>query len=281
MYIFKKNDHLYDWISNVIDNQLYFGPFPSQEMKNKLFENKFDLLVNLTEKNDINIHLKQVNPPPGIDQVKIKTIDYPIRDNSYPNNAIEYCIIIYNIFKELLSGKKIYVYCMAGHGRSSTVCTSIISCMFGYNLDTALDIISKAHNSRIVLREKWLKRKYPMNYFQYMFLVKMHKDIFFDIDNKWITNGEFYGKILQTDKVNDYENIDSGNIKDLVIKDPKNSFFILYNYFFDKISKNKELNYKIQLTYLRKIIIINCDNYDVCKVYGDVLKCIREYFQQN
>ena len=48
MYLFKETDHIYDWISCLNEN-IYFGPFPNQLMIDRLQDEKFDLIVNLTQ----------------------------------------------------------------------------------------------------------------------------------------------------------------------------------------------------------------------------------------
>jgi hypothetical protein len=265
MYNFKRDDRLLDWISNLINDKLYFGPCPSQAMINQLFENNFNLIINLMEIGECNKHSQKILPPPGIVQSTIETLYYPIKDRIIPENSIDYCILIYKICSELDKNKKIYINCMGGHGRSSTVCTSVICCLFGYDLNTSIDMITKSHNSRIVLRERWCKRKYPMNYNQYMFLVKIHRNIFVDIEKNNLKLFSNEPEILR--------NISINELKDKSILEIST---ILYNIFTMKLSKNIELNYKTQLTFFRKIIIVNCDNIVLCKIYTEVLKYIRK-----
>jgi len=52
MYSFKLEDNIYDWISCIENNRLYFGPFPNQLMIDRLLEEKFNLIVNLTMENE-------------------------------------------------------------------------------------------------------------------------------------------------------------------------------------------------------------------------------------
>jgi hypothetical protein len=60
MYSFKLNDQLYDWISCIEENRLYFGPYPTQLMIDKMMEEKFDVIVNLTME-DENIYTENID----------------------------------------------------------------------------------------------------------------------------------------------------------------------------------------------------------------------------
>ena len=53
---FKKNNYLYDWISCVIPNRLYFGSQPNEHMLEQIKEKGFTVIVNVKEDG------KQINP---------------------------------------------------------------------------------------------------------------------------------------------------------------------------------------------------------------------------
>jgi predicted ribonuclease YlaK len=43
----KDKTKIYDWISCLVKDKIYFGPFPNQLMIDTLIEEKFDLIINL------------------------------------------------------------------------------------------------------------------------------------------------------------------------------------------------------------------------------------------
>ena len=107
---FKKNSYLYDWISRINDN-IYFGPIPNEYLYEQLCENSFTLIVNLTENEIYN---------------SIKTIHFPIIDNSIPEDSLQYSSFIYQLKKHFENGEKMYIHCRAGHSRSSMVIVSLL-----------------------------------------------------------------------------------------------------------------------------------------------------------
>jgi hypothetical protein len=130
----------------------------------------------------------------------------------------------------------------------------------------SIDMVTAAHNNRKNLREKWKKKKHPLHYSQYSFLIKIHKNLYINLDG-----GSYYNWLAIDDLLKNNLN-EMGNC---------NYYYILYKYFLDKFTKNKELSFRMQLTYLRKFIVINCDNIDLCRTYTDVLKCLRTSLQTN
>ena len=84
MYLFKENDIVYNWISCLIPDRIYFGPFPNQLLIDRLLDEKFDLIVNLTCEdeiiyNDITNITNKDNIVYNI--TKKNYLNFPIKDN--------------------------------------------------------------------------------------------------------------------------------------------------------------------------------------------------------
>jgi hypothetical protein len=250
MYVFKETDVISEWISTFIEDRLYFGPYPNQLMLEKLLELGIDLFVDLTTPGEIE-HTYKVDAD--------KYLSYPIEDNGCPSDIIDYCVFINKIYKSVCNGKRIYINCRGGHSRSSMVVVSL-NCMRNHDVNISIDMVTEAHNDRKILRDKWKRKKHPLHYNQFSFLIKIHRNLFVNINGcefySWLSIDEKLKKVLQEEK---------GNVH-----------YILYNYFSEKFFKNKELNFRLQLTYLRKFIIVECDDIDLCRNYVDILRCIRE-----
>lgn len=273
MYIFKNEDSIYDWISCLIKDKIYFGPYPNQLMIDRLIQEKFDLIIDLTKIGEENSY--------DTNSKYFSYFNYGIEDNSYPENSIEYCSFITNLKYSFYAGSKIYIHCRGGHGRSSMACISLLCSIFDYDLKTSIEFVSKCHNDRIVLRTKWKKKKSPFNYLQFLFLKKIHKNIYLNL-NKC---NKYYNWLSINQEKFHYKNNEYSNFYDFlenfVDTDEKMSetdkFLIFYEYFVDKINKNKEIKNKLELTYLRKIIINDFEeNPKNSKLYSDIINNVRD-----
>ena len=193
VYEFRDNNELYDWIS-VLDKNIYFGPYPSQCMIERLLQNKFDLIVDLTEgKRSYELENEQY-------------FTFPIKDNSFPKNIFDYCNFISSLAKIYKTGKKIYIHCMGGHGRSSMISISLF-CKLGSNLTSAIKTVTLAHNKRVNIRERWKKCSTSINYSQFLFLTRVHKNIYINVDGN-----KYYGWLSFYDSKPLYEFLMSDNI---------------------------------------------------------------------
>jgi hypothetical protein len=103
-------------------------------------------------------------------------------------------------------------------------------CALDYQLNEAIDLVYKSHNDRVVLRSKWKVKKSPINYGQFSFLTKIHKNIYVD-------STRYYNWLLIP-------------IPEHLSSTTEN----LYEYFNLKITENKDLYLRFQLTYLRKFM---------------------------
>lgn len=278
MYSFKKEDSIYDWISCLVKDKIYFGPFPNQNMIDKMEKENFDIIVNLTMDNENIFQHEDSLEEKNIEIYKIPKhmyISYQIKDNDIPNCPLTYSSFISKLFSLYKQDKKIYIHCRGGHGRSGMVSVSLLLNIYpNKNIKEIIDTVNKSHIDRIILRSKWKKKQAPFNYTQYVFLLRVHKNIYINNNNK------YYGWLIFNEPFI-YKNTKFYNVYDFFIDDKidheeKTSF--LNTYFSEKISSNKDIEYKLHLTYLKKIILTDCDNSDFCNVYSNILYSIRDSY---
>jgi len=272
MYIFEKDQNALDWISCLIPERLYFGPYPNQLMVDQMItQHHFNIIVNLTCDNEEKEYiLNDVNDVNDVNDEKeskyIKYIHFPIKDNEIPNCIHSYCNFIFFLKNEIENGNKIYIHCRGGHGRSSMVCVSVYMVIFMTDLKSSIEYVSKAHNERIVLREKWKKCKFPFNSKQYSFLSKIHKNIYISV--KYYN--KYYNWLYFYDFINYFK----------TTKNNKNDED--YSYFFiKKIKGNREFEFKLFLTYMKNFVLTDCLDKDITYAYEKGLKKSREILFYN
>ena len=105
MFLFEEEDSLYDWISCVIPDRFYFGPFPNQRMMNRLIREGFTLIINLTYPTEQELY-HIVPSPPGFPLRPVHTLHFPIPDHSPPESAESYCEFITTVKHHLLNRQK-------------------------------------------------------------------------------------------------------------------------------------------------------------------------------
>jgi len=271
MYSFKQEDNIYDWISCLDSNRLYFGPFPNQIMIDKLLEEKFDIIVNLTMENETVFSMEDSS----YKIPKSKYIHYPIIDNDIPQCSVSYCSFITKLKKLYEEGMKIYIHCRGGHGRSGMVSTSLLIVLKPEkSIKEIIEDVNNSHTSRIILRDKWKSKTTPFNYSQCSFLMKVHKNIYINIQNKYYSWLIFNEKIEYNDQK--FYNIYDFFINNKITQTEKEEF--LRTYFNNKVLSNKETQYKLRLTYLKRIVLTDSSNKDFCNLYSKNLYDIRESF---
>ena len=259
---FTSDDNLYDWISVLVPDRLYYGSFPNQAMMNQLVKEKFDVIVNLTRDGEEDLY-RIIPSPPGFPiQQEIEYIHYPIDDNQGPDDYDDYCSFITWIKYRYFDKKKIYIHCRGGHGRSSMVSVSVMYTISPIEFHEAIRHVNESHNSRVNLRNKWRKRKSPFNTIQYYFLTKMHKNIYVTIAYPT----KYYGwlfcdiddDVLPTNDMNDTNNFDT--------------FMSLYHFFHKKL---EPFVYKMKYTYLKKFVLVDASE-SFRRMYCNVILKVRE-----
>lgn len=162
----------------------YFGAFPTQEEVGELYELGVRVYVNLTEIGEDGIGTYEVPED-------CARIHYPIPDKREPSDWETFAKFILKLCARMRAGESIFVHCRAGHGRSSTVCTSIL-CQLDLTLhpETAIAQVSEAHAKRAGLNLKWKRMMNPLSRIQQIFIYKFFATIYV---NKAYQTGVYTG----------------------------------------------------------------------------------------
>ena len=273
MFIFSEEDYLYDWISCLYDKRLYFGPFPNQMMADQLVLEGFNVIVNLTMPNEEPIYVLPYF---------IHYYCLPIQDNSYPICHISYCKLISRLKMDFCSGKKIYIHCRGGHGRSSMTSVSLIANLFSYDLRRSIEYVNESHNQREVLRNKWRKRRSPFNYEQFIFLTKMHKNIYLNLNHP----NKYYHWLLPS--LNEpvpyitawccpskrlYRNIYELCNDPTIFYDDK--FCSMFSFLYKRL---EPLTFKLKITYMKQFVVTDSNSPLFNELFDSVVRMIRDIY---
>lgn len=118
-----------EFSSPLIFNQLRFGKYPTQEQVDLLKEDGINLIVNLTEEMHIHYFFPLV-------------IKYPIEDTKIPEDLDTFTDLLQLLFDSLKAGKKIFIHCRHGRGRSGTVTSILLILYFELNYDEAISLLN-------------------------------------------------------------------------------------------------------------------------------------------
>jgi hypothetical protein len=199
----------------------------------------------------------------------LKRIKYPIKDGCHPLDPLDYSNFIYFLYLLVLQNKKIYINCLGGHSRSGMICISLMSILMSYDIKKALNCVIFSHNSRENLRPIWKTKKSTLNYNQFLFLKRIHKNIYVNINDfsrnfyKWLLPSEkFLDIIKNNDKITEYDKKE------------------LFDYFFKKFQDNKYYLCKLKFTYMRKVILADISE-EISNIFYNVILNIRGFFIKN
>jgi protein-tyrosine phosphatase len=166
-----------------IENQCLFGAFPTQFQVNELEDWGVELFVNLT-----NTFERRISPYSSNKQV----ICFPIPDRSVPENVREFCALVIKISEEIDSGKKIYIHCKAGHGRSGTLVASLLCYMYKLSPDESFRKTTEYHSTRPIharrpkMNEYWKNKGSPQTKEQKQFVRSIFQPYRINFDTKGI-----------------------------------------------------------------------------------------------
>lgn len=166
-----------------IENQCLFGAFPTQFQITELEDWGIDLFVNLTNKFERIIY-----PYSSKKQV----ICFPIPDRSIPENVREFCALVVKISEEIKSGKKIYIHCKAGHGRSGTLVSSLLCYMYKLDPDESFRKTTEYHSTRPIharrpkMNDYWKNKGSPQTEQQKQFVRSIFQPYRINFNNKSI-----------------------------------------------------------------------------------------------
>jgi len=161
-----------DYSSYFVPRQCLFGGFPTQTQVLELVELGVTNFIDLTFPNEV---LKKYKLPQYCFY-----LNYPIPDRSIPTSVSEFSSIVMKVHESIIAGKKIYIHCKGGHGRSG-ILVSILLYMLNPEINTseAIELATKYHSERLVMRDKWRKMGVPQTFFQKKYVHKFFSDIIF------------------------------------------------------------------------------------------------------
>ena len=134
-----------DFISKV-NNHIYFGKYPDEDILESLKELKVKLIIDLT-------HFTDILPKyPLIEGVK--RIEFPIVDMGVEQDEItlQYVLFIKTLF--LTGDAPIYIHCRGGHGRSGVFTSLLYGLLYDKTGKESLEAIKEAHDNRKTMSRK-------------------------------------------------------------------------------------------------------------------------------
>lgn len=247
----------------------YFGSYPTTECIQLLYDQHFDYMINLTVFQEKN--LIQYKDPP------IKVLYYPIKDNNVPQNWENFSYLVVWLSKQIEQGKRIFIHCKGGHGRSCLLITCIIYYLSDrMNAREAIEHTVYIHNQRTDMSIRWKGIKSPFSKSQYIFLYKFLNPICILKSYNTGYQAGFSGSSLFEIAVdsNIYSNLDAAFQALRTTSDSEYELMLKLTKI--KFDLHPELQYNLLITSIRKI-------YDYSRyAFKDNLigKCLMEIREQ-
>jgi len=123
-----------------IQDQCFFGSYPTQEQIFELEDWGVDVIINLTSDTERKITLYTT---------KVDVIQLSIPDHGIPKDNIEFCRLVVKLCDMIENGKKIYIHCKAGHGRSGVLVAAILCLKYSITPDDSFYLTTKYHSTRL------------------------------------------------------------------------------------------------------------------------------------
>ena len=132
-----------DFISKV-NEQIYFGKYPDEDILKALKELNIKLIIDLTHFTD-NL--------PKYSSI-VKRIEFPIVDMGIQEDdlTLQHIMFIKTLF--LNGDNPIYIHCKGGHGRSGVIACLLYGLLYDKTAEESLEAIKEAHNLRKQMSRK-------------------------------------------------------------------------------------------------------------------------------
>jgi ribA/ribD-fused uncharacterized protein len=175
--------------SYFIPNKALFGSMPDQKRTEILEEIGVRYFVDLTcPKETYHSQYK----------TQYEQIKFPIQDRRIPKDVVEFSKFVYKLYKiikHLETGKKVYVHCRGGHGRSGIVVACLLCLYHKIPPEDALHMTQFYHQQRKEMRDKWRRIGSPQTQLQKAFVIKMFTPIYFNSRMNTFLSSSFVAEI--------------------------------------------------------------------------------------
>lgn len=149
-----------------------FGKYPTEDEAIALSTAGYTLFVDLTTKAEITW------PPYKIPE-NVTRLSHPIPDRQpigkTAQEKVQYEWVLSQILNERDSGRRVYIHCRGGHGRSATMAAVAYSLGTGCDAQEALKAVKEAHKTRTVMSDKMRKLGAPQTASQKRFVLERLK----------------------------------------------------------------------------------------------------------
>lgn len=138
----------------LVSNRILFGSYPTPPQSNGIFDSSIEAIVNIGC--NVFVNAVPLDERRGefnyVPYVKERVpdaifIDYYIEDGGIPAEPKSFTALIQRLHALYKEGKRMYIHCVGGHGRSAVIAGCLLIHM-DYQPDNVLEILSKAHEGR-------------------------------------------------------------------------------------------------------------------------------------
>lgn len=249
----------------------YFGAYPTPECVDLLRNQHFDYVINLTVRQEKNL-IQYTNLP-------MTVLYYPIKDNNVPQNWENFSYLIVWLCHQLEKGKRIFIHCKGGHGRSCLLITCIIYYLSeNMNAREAIEHTVQIHNQRTDMSVRWKGIKSPFSKSQYIFLYKFLNPVCILKSYNTGYQAGFSGSSLfeiETE-MGVFSNLDAAfQAARVAINEPTRDFDIMLKLTDNKFNRYPDLRENLLITGIRKIYDFSRYAFQ-CNLIGKCLMKVRE-----
>lgn len=163
----------------IIEPNVYVGSAPyNQQHFEQILQQGFELFVDLTVNGE---QFPDCTPLYNYTaQPNIKRYHYPITDRRAPNSFSKFHEFLKPVIEDMKTGKKTYIHCKGGHGRSGLTAAIILILIFNMDANQVLQLVYNAHQTRSNMNPKMRKlgapqtaaqKKFVRDFYNYLYQV--------------------------------------------------------------------------------------------------------------
>lgn len=178
-----------------VAEQCLFGAYPTQHQIQQLEDWGVDLIVNLTNNDEKKIRLYCT---------KAKVIQFVIPDRRVPEDVREFCALVIHLANEIKDGKKLYIHCKGGHGRSGLLVAAILCYLHkitpkqSFIRTSAYHATRPVHSTKPKKNEFWKTKGSPQTTEQREFVRELFQPYKISAYSPFIKRGEWLSGTYDT-----------------------------------------------------------------------------------